>query len=156
MTTTQLKIGDPAPDFELPDDKGKTVKLSGFRGRRVILYFYPKDETTGCTTQACGFRDVYPQIEERNAVVLGVSPDGLGSHQKFKTKHNLPFILLSDTDHAVAETYGVWGEKNLYGVKYVGVIRSHFVIDEEGKLADVQVRVRPKDSVARALQFLQA
>lgn len=153
---TSLKIGDFAPDFELMSDSGATVKLSDFRGKRIVLYFYPKDETTGCTTQACGFRDVFPQIEERNAVVLGVSPDGLGSHQKFKTKHNLPFILLSDTDHAVAETYGVWGEKSLYGVKYVGVIRSHFVVDEAGRLADVQIKVSPKDSVARALQAIQA
>ena len=151
-----IKIGDPAPGFELMSDSGATVKLSDFRGKRVILYFYPKDETTGCTTQACGFRDAYPQIEERNAVVLGVSPDGRHSHQKFKTRHNLPFILLSDAEHAVADLYGVWGEKTLYGFKYVGVLRSHFVIDEAGKLADVQVKIRPKDSVARALQALQA
>ena len=94
MTDNQLKIGDPAPDFELLSDTGQTVKLSDFRGKRVILYFYPKDDTTGCTKQACGFREAYPQIEERNAVVLGVSPDGVQSHQKFKTKYNLPFMLL--------------------------------------------------------------
>src|SRR5512142_3525456 len=97
--TVQLKVGDPAPDFALPSDQGTTVRLSDFRGRRVVLYFYPKDDTPGCTTQACGFRDAYPQIEERNAVVIGISPDSAGSHKKFKTKYNLPFILLVDEDH---------------------------------------------------------
>ena len=105
-------------------------------------------------TQSCGFRDTYPQIEERNAVVLGVSPDGVKSHQKFKTKYNLPFILLADADHAVAERYGVWGEKSYLGKKYMGIIRSHFVIDEEGRLIDVQVKVSPTDSVERVLGAL--
>jgi peroxiredoxin Q/BCP len=108
MDAKPLIIGDPAPDFVLPGDSGKAVKLSDYRGRRVILYFYPKDDTTGCTTQACGFRDHYPQITERNAVVLGVSPDSADSHRKFKTKHNLPFILLVDSDHRVAKSYGAW------------------------------------------------
>jgi peroxiredoxin Q/BCP len=120
----------------------------------VIVYFYPKDDTPGCTTQACGFRDSYPQIEERNAVVIGISPDGVESHQKFKTKHNLPFILLADEDHKVAEAYGVWGEKSQYGKKYMGVIRSHFVIDEQGKLVDAQVKVSPTDSVERAMKAI--
>jgi len=151
----KLNIGDMAPDFELPGDSGKTVKLSDFRGKRVILYFYPKDDTPGCTTQACGFRDAYPQIEERAAVVIGISPDGVKSHQKFKTKHNLPFILLADEGHTVAEAYGVWGEKSMYGKKYMGIIRSHFVIDEHGKLVDAQVKVSPKDSVERALRAIQ-
>ncbi len=102
MTTTPLNIGDMAPDFELKTDAGNTVKLSDLRGKRVILYFYPQDDTPGCTTQACGFRDSYPQIGERNAVVLGVSPDGVESHQRFKTKFNLPFTLLVDEGHAVA------------------------------------------------------
>lgn len=153
--STQLKPGDSAPDFALPDDAGRTVRLSDFHGKRVVLYFYPKDDTSGCTAQACGFRDAYPQIEEQNAVVLGVSPDGLKSHQKFKTKYNLPFILLSDEDHAVAERYSVWGEKSLYGRKYMGVIRSHFLIDEAGRLADVQIKVSPQDSVSRAVQALR-
>ena len=154
MATTELQVGDPAPDFELPGDGGQTVKLSDFRGKRIVLYFYPKDDTPGCATQACGFRDAYPQIEEQNAVVLGISPDGVKSHQKFKTKHNLPFILLADEDHAVAEAYGVWGKKSMYGREYMGIIRSHFVIDEKGKLADIQVEVSPTDSVQRALQFI--
>lgn len=155
MTDHQLQIGAPAPDFELPSDTGAPVRLSDFRGKRVILYFYPKDDTSGCTTQACGFRDTYPQFEEQNAVVLGISPDGLKSHQKFKTKYNLPFILLSDEQHSVAEAYGVWGEKKMYGKTYMGVIRSHFVIDADGKLLDVQIKVSPTDSVTQALTTLK-
>lgn len=151
-----LKIGDLAPDFSLISDSGETVRLSDLRGQRVVLYFYPKDDTSGCTTQACGFRDAYPVIEEKNAVVLGVSPDGVMSHQKFKTKHNLPFTLLVDEDHSAAEAYGVWQEKSMYGKKYMGIVRSHFVIDEQGRLADVQVKVSPADSVARALAALEA
>jgi peroxiredoxin Q/BCP len=154
MTASTLKPGDPAPDFELTADSGAKVKLSDFRGKRAIVYFYPRDDTPGCTTQACGFRDAYPEIEEQNAVVLGISPDGTKSHQKFKTKHNLPFILLSDEDHAVADAYGVWGEKSMMGRKYMGVIRSHFVVDEQGKLLDVQVKVKPADSVKRAVDTL--
>lgn len=154
MAEETLKIGDTAPDFELPSDTGETVKLSDFRGKRVVLYFYPKDDTPGCTTQSCGFRDNYPQIEEKNAVVLGVSPDGVKSHQKFKTKFNLPFILLADEQHKVAEAYGVWGEKSFMGKKFIGIIRSHFVIDEQGKIADAQVKVSPTDSVERAMAAL--
>jgi thioredoxin-dependent peroxiredoxin len=155
MADIELKVGDKAPAFSLKDENGKTVKLSDFEGKRVVLYFYPKDDTSGCTTQACGFRDNYLDIEEKNAVVLGVSPDDEKSHQKFKTKFNLPFTLLVDTDHKVADAYGVWGEKNMYGVKYDGIIRSHFVIDENGKLADVQFKVSPKDSVERAMKALE-
>jgi peroxiredoxin Q/BCP len=120
----------------------------------VVLYFYPKDNTPGCTTQACGFRDNYLAVEERNAVVLGVSPDGVKSHQKFKTKFDLPFTLLVDEDHAIAEAYGVWGEKKMFGKAYMGVVRSHFVIDEEGRIADAQVKVKPGDSVRLALEAL--
>lgn len=154
MGAATLNVGDMAPDFALPSDSGQTVKLSDFRGKRVVLYFYPKDDTPGCTTQSCGFRDSYPQIEERNAVVLGVSPDGVRSHQKFKTKFDLPFILLADEDHKVAEAYGVWGERSMYGRMFMGIIRSHFVIDEQGKIADAQVKVSPTDSVERALAAL--
>jgi peroxiredoxin Q/BCP len=150
-TQSTLRPGDPAPDFELPSDTGEMVRLSDLRGKRVILYFYPKDDTSGCTAQACGFRDAYPQIEEQNAVVLGVSPDDASSHRKFKTKFDLPFTLLVDDDHKVAEAYGAWGEKSMYGNTYFGIVRSHFVIDENGNLADVQVKVSPADSVARAL-----
>jgi thioredoxin-dependent peroxiredoxin len=147
-------VGTPAPDFELRDENDKPVKLSDFRGKRVVLYFYPKDDTKGCTAQACGFRDAYPTIEEQNAVVIGLSPDGAASHRKFKTKYNLPFILLVDTDHKVADLYGVWGEKKMYGVAYTGIIRSHFIIDEAGNIADAQVNVRAADSVSRALASL--
>jgi len=156
MSPNPLNVGDLAPDFELTTDSGASVKLSDFRGRRVVLYFYPKDDTSGCTTQACGFRDAYPVIEEQNAVVLGVSPDGVKSHQKFKTKYDLPFTLLVDEDHAVAEAYGAWGEKSMYGKKYMGVIRSHFVIDAHGRLEDSQVKISPKDSVTQALKTLAA
>jgi peroxiredoxin Q/BCP len=148
----KLKIGETAPDFELPTDSGSTVKLSSLRGKRVILYFYPKDDTPGCTTQACGFRDHYRDIEEKNAIVLGVSPDNMSSHQKFKTKFNLPFTLLMDEDHQVADQYGVWGEKSAMGKTYMGIIRSHFVIDEQGRLIDVQYQIKAPDSVAKALE----
>jgi thioredoxin-dependent peroxiredoxin len=151
MPTPIYRNGDFAPDFELLDDSGKKVKLSDFRGKKVVLYFYPKDDTPGCTTQACGFRDHYPAIEERDAVVLGVSPDDAASHRKFKTKHNLPFQLLVDSDHRVSELYGVWGEKSTAGIHHQGITRSHFVIDEAGRFLDVQVNVSPADSVAQAL-----
>jgi peroxiredoxin Q/BCP len=152
MAASPLAIGDMAPEVELLNDSGEMVKLSDFRGKRVILYFYPKDDTKGCTTQACGFRDVYPQIEEQQAIVIGVSPDSVKSHQKFKTRHDLPFMLLVDDAHTAAEAYGVWGEKKMYGKTYMGVTRSHFVIDEAGKLVDVQVSVKPEESVNKALQ----
>jgi peroxiredoxin Q/BCP len=150
----ELKIGDMAPDFEALTDEGSTVKLSDFRGKKVILYFYPKDDTSGCTKQACGFRDNYEVVEEKDAVVLGVSPDGQASHQKFKTKFDLPFTLLVDDDHSIAEQYGVWGEKKMYGKTYMGIIRSHFVIDADGKISNVQIKVSPEDSVKYALQAL--
>ena len=144
--SSELAIGDVAPEFEAVSDTGETVRLRDLRGKRVVLYFYPKDDTSGCTTQACGFRDHHAEIEERDAVVLGVSPDGQASHQKFKTKYDLPFTLLVDDDHTIAQLYGVWGEKKMYGKTYMGIIRSHFVIDEEGKIADSQIKVRPADS----------
>jgi peroxiredoxin Q/BCP len=148
-------VGSLAPDFALPADDGRTVRLADYRGQRVVLYFYPKDMTSGCTAQACGFRDHYAEIEEKNAVVLGISPDGAASHVGFKTKYNLPFRLLSDEDHKVTELYGAWGEKNSYGKKYFGVIRSHFVIDEEGRIVDVQYKVSPEDSINLALETLR-
>jgi peroxiredoxin Q/BCP len=148
-------VGNDAPDFALQADDGQTVRLSDRRGQRVVLYFYPKDDTPGCTAQACGFRDNYVEIAEKNAVVFGISPDGVNSHVKFRTKFNLPFRLLADEDHKVAELYGVWGEKSMYGKKYFGIIRSHFVIDEAGKIADVQYGVSPEDSVQNALEALQ-
>lgn len=151
MTNTTLNVGDMAPDFALQSDTGETVKLGDFRGKRVIVYFYPKDDTPGCTSQACGFRDAYPQIEEQNAVVLGISTDDIKSHQKFKTKYNLPFILLADEEHTVAEAYGVWSPKKFLGKEFLGTTRSHFVVGEDGRLLDVQGKVSPQDSVARAL-----
>ncbi len=151
---TKLDIGDIAPDFKAVTDRDDKIRLSDCRGKRVVLYFYPKDNTSGCTKQACGFRDNFPIIEEANAVVLGVSPDGVKSHQKFKTKFDLPFTLLVDEDHSIAEQYGVWGEKKMYGRAYMGVIRSHFIIDEEGRIADAQYKVSPAKSVERALKSL--
>jgi len=153
--TTRLQVGDLAPDFEALTDEGKKVRLSDFRGKKVILYFYPKDNTSGCTKQAVGFRDHYDEIVAANAVVLGVSPDSVESHIKFKTKYDLPFHLLVDPDHEIAEMYGVWGEKNMYGRKYFGIKRSHFVIDEDGRLIDVRYNVRPAKSVEYALQAIQ-
>jgi thioredoxin-dependent peroxiredoxin len=150
-----LNEGDRAPDFDLPTDGGGRVSLADLKGRPVVLYFYPKDDTSGCTAQACGFRDRYPTITEQNAVVIGVSPDGGASHQKFKTKYNLPFILLTDEGHKVADRYGAWGEKKMYGRAFDGILRSHFVIDESGRIVDAQVRVSPKDSVARAIETLK-
>jgi peroxiredoxin Q/BCP len=150
----EIKVGDVAPDFETVNENDERVKLSDYRGKRVLLYFYPKDDTTGCTAQACGFRDVYPTVEEKNAVVLGVSPDNAKSHTKFKAKYELPFPLLVDSDHAISEAYGVWQEKSMYGRKYMGVLRSHFVIDEEGKVADVKYNVKASDSPELSLASL--
>ena len=149
-----VEEGKPAPDFELTTDTGERVKLSDFRGKPVVLYFYPKDDTPGCTLEACGFRDAYSEFEERGAVVLGVSPDDEASHTKFKQKYELPFTLLADPEHAVAEQYGVWAEKNYGGRKYMGVNRSTFVIDANGKIAKVMHNVKPDghpDQVLAAL-----
>ena len=135
--------GDQAPDFTLQSDAGDEVTLSSFRGRPVVLYFYPKDDTPGCTTQACGIRDAYGEFERAGAVVLGVSPDNERSHVKFRNKYELPFTLLADTEHEVADRYGVWGEKKFMGKKYMGVNRSTFVIDEGGKVKKVFEKVTP-------------
>lgn len=150
----KLQVGDMAPDFETVTDTGEKVKLSDYRGQRVVLYFYPKDDTPGCTTQACNFRDGYADIQAHNAVVLGVSPDSVESHKKFKSKFSLPFPLLVDEDHAIAEAYGVWGEKSMYGKKYTGIIRSHFVIDENGKIVDTQYNVKAEASLSEAMDIL--
>jgi peroxiredoxin Q/BCP len=146
--------GQEAPDFELKTDAGDTVRLSSLRGKPVVLYFYPKDDTPGCTTQACGIRDVYGEFERAGAVVLGVSPDDERSHVKFREKYGLPFTLLADTEHEVADRYGVWGEKSYIGRKYMGVSRSTFVIDEDGKVKKVFEKVTPAthaDDVLAAL-----
>jgi peroxiredoxin Q/BCP len=145
----ELKIGDPAPEFTLPDETGNPVSLADFKGKRVVLFFYPRDNTPGCTAQACGFRDEYSVIQDKDAVVLGVSGQGAKSHQKFKDKHSLPFPLLSDEDHDVSVKYGVWGEKRFMGMLITN--RSHFVIGPDGTLEDVQVGVSPGDSVRLAV-----
>ena len=147
-----LKVGDPAPKFTLPDENGNPVSLADFRGKRVVLFFYPRDNTPGCTAQACGFRDEFTVIQDKNAVVLGVSGQGAKSHRSFKAKHSLPFPLLSDEDHAVSVKYGVWGEKRFMGMLITN--RSHFVIGPDGKLEDVQVGVSPKDSVQLAVSTI--
>lgn len=146
--------GDRVPDLELDTDGGGRVKLSDYEGRKVVLYFYPKDNTSGCTIEACEFRDASPQLEERNAVILGVSPDGVKSHDKFKMKYDLNFPLLADEDHALAEAFGVWKEKSMYGRKYMGIERSTFLIDEEGRVEKVWRKVKARghaDEVADAL-----
>lgn len=148
--------GQVAPDFELLSDSGKTVRLSDFRGKKVVLYFYPKDMTSGCTQEACSFRDHYPQYEEQGAVILGVSPDPPQSHVRFKSQYNLPFLLLSDEDHKIAETYGVWGEKRMYGRTYHGVLRTTFVIDEQGRIAKVFTNVKPDGHGQEVLEALAA
>jgi len=149
-----VEEGKPAPDFELATDEGEKVKLSDYRGKPVVLYFYPKDDTPGCTTQACGIRDVYGEFEQRGAVVLGVSPDDEATHVKFKDKYSLPFTLLADPEHKVSEDYGVWLERNSYGQKRMGIERSTFLIDSEGNVAKVMRRVKPNthaDDVLAAL-----
>ena len=148
-----LNIGDNAPDFELANQDGETIKLSDLRGKKVLLFAYPKANTPGCTKQACGFRDAMPQIEAAGAVVLGLSPDQPPALAKWKEKESLPYDLLSDPEHEVLEAYGAWGEKSMYGRKYMGVIRSHFVIDEEGKIADAQVKVGPAKSIEKGVKF---
>jgi peroxiredoxin Q/BCP len=149
-----VEEGKEAPDFKLTDDTGERVRLSELHGRPVVLYFYPKDDTQGCTKQACSFRDAYGEFEERGAVVLGVSPDTEASHASFKAKHGLPFTLLADADHEVAERYGVWVEKNTYGKKSMGIKRSTFVIDEEGKVAKAMLGVKPDNHADLVLSAL--
>lgn len=150
------KIGDPAPDFELLDQDSNPVKLSSFRGKKVILFAYPAADTPGCTTQACGFRDEFPRVETSNAVVLGISPDIPKDLRKWKDKINLPYTLLADPDHKVLDEWGAWGEKTNFGKTYMGVTRSHWVIDENGKILDEQIKISPEDSVAQALKVVTA
>jgi peroxiredoxin Q/BCP len=149
-----VEEGKRAPDFELTSDTGAQVRLSSLRGKPVVLYFYPKDDTPGCTAQACGIRDVYADFRERGAVVLGVSPDDEASHVKFKEKYSLPFTLLADPEHQVAEEYGVWKERNMYGKKSMGIERSTFVIDVDGNVAKTMRRVKPETHAADVLEAL--
>ena len=150
-----LKPGDPAPAFMLPADDGSVVSLASLRGRTLVLYFYPKDDTSGCTTEACEIRDAWTDVEATGAIVLGVSPDTVASHVKFKRKYSLPFRLLADIDHRVAEAYGAWGEKSMYGRKYFGIVRSTFVIAPDGTIRQVFEKVQPKGHAAQILAALR-
>jgi peroxiredoxin Q/BCP len=143
--------GIPAPDFALPDETGTVRRLADFRGRTVVLYFYPKDDTPGCTTEACNFRDDYSAYQQAGVTILGVSPDSPKSHAKFKQKFQLPFSLLADEDHAVCEAYNVWGPKKFMGKEYMGVSRTTFVIDPEGNIKKVFENVKPSDHSAEVL-----
>lgn len=149
-----LEIGTTAPDFTLPDELGVMHTLSDYRGKRVILYFYPKDNTKGCTTQACNFAELYPQIIEKGAIVLGVSKDSVKSHKNFKEKYHLPFTLLSDVEHKVIEEYGVYQEKKMYGRTYMGIVRSTYLIDEQGIIVKAMEKVKAKDNPADMLKAL--
>jgi peroxiredoxin Q/BCP len=149
-----LEEGTLAPDFTLQADGDQEVTLSDYRGNKVVLYFYPKDDTPGCTTEACNFRDDYSEILAAGAVVLGVSPDTTTSHDRFRLKFDLPFALLSDPDHQVAELYGAWGEKKMYGRTYMGIIRSTFIIDQEGRIVKVFPKVKVKNHSQEVLAAL--
>ncbi|MDX6509901.1 MAG: thioredoxin-dependent peroxiredoxin [Gaiellaceae bacterium] len=151
-----VEEGSQAPDFELMSDTGEAVKLSQFRGRPVVLYFYPRDDTPGCTKEACAFRDSYDEYLARDAVILGVSRDGEESHQKFKQKYDLPFTLLSDPDHEVAEAYGVWAEKSMYGRKSMGIVRSTFVIAADGTVARAMRGIKVPGHSDKVLEALAA
>jgi peroxiredoxin Q/BCP len=150
-----LTPGQQAPTFSLSSDTGDTVSLEDLRGRKVVLYFYPKDDTPGCTVEACEFRDSWSAVKKTGAALFGVSPDSIGSHQKFKKKFDLPFPLLADPDHRTAEAYGAWGEKSMYGKKYMGILRTTFVIDEKGTVAKVFEKVKPQGHAAEVLGALR-
>jgi peroxiredoxin Q/BCP len=150
-----LERGAVAPDFSLATDDGKTIALKDLRGKPVVLYFYPKDDTPGCTKEACEFRDTWKDVQQTGAVVLGVSPDSVTSHRKFKQKYSLPFPLLADTDHQVASAYGAWGEKSMYGKKYQGILRTTFLIDGTGRIARVFEKVKPEGHAGEVLAALR-
>lgn len=149
-----IEEGTPAPDFTAVTDSGETVTLSSLRGKPIVLFFYPKDDTPGCTTEACEFRDAYADFRARGVEVFGVSPDSEASHQKFKSKHELPFTLLADPEHDAAEAYGVWVERSMYGKKFMGIKRSTFVIDRDGRVAKAMVGIRPAGHAAKVLESL--
>jgi len=149
-----LQENDVAPDFSLPSDRGETVTLSSFRGKKVVVYFYPKDNTPGCTREACSFRDAYGEFLGKGAVVIGISPDTASSHDRFRARYGLPFYLLSDRDHAVAERYGAWGEKTSFGKKTVGILRSTFIVGEDGRIVKVFPRVSPEGHAQEVLEHL--
>ncbi|MGH7584278.1 MAG: thioredoxin-dependent thiol peroxidase [Gemmatimonadales bacterium] len=148
--------GSPAPSFDLETDTGERLALESLRGKPVVLYFYPKDDTSGCTTEACEFRDAFPRFQKDRAVILGISPDSVASHRKFKAKYGLPFTLLADTGHAVAEAYGVWKERSMLGRKYMGIERTTFVIDSEGRIARVFEKVKPAGHAVEVEAALRA
>ena len=147
-----LKEGSTAPAFKTKDANGETVNLKDLRGQKVVLYFYPKDDTPGCTKEACSFRDAFSQFKKKGIAVLGVSPDSEASHQKFVSKYKLPFSLLADTDRSIAEAYGVWGEKKFMGRTYMGVHRTTFLIDEKGKIKKIFEKVKPEDHASEVLE----
>ncbi len=147
-----LKEGSTAPAFKTNDANGETVALKDLRGQKVVLYFYPKDDTPGCTKEACSFRDAFAKFKKKGIAVLGVSPDNEKSHLKFVTKYQLPFTLLADADRAIAEAYGVWGEKKFMGRKYMGVHRTTFLIDEKGKIKKIFEKVKPEDHANEVLE----
>lgn len=149
------KVGSAAPDFTLQTDEDQPLTLSDLRGKTVVLFFYPKDNTPGCTAEACSFRDALPRFEGVDAVVLGISPDSWRKHRTFKTKFELPYTLLADTDHAVAERYGVWGEKLFWGRKYWGVLRTTFIIDRKGRIAKVFENVKPEEHAAEVAEAVE-
>jgi peroxiredoxin Q/BCP len=149
-----IQEGGRAPVFSLKDDEGKTVKLSNFKGKKVVLYFYPRDNTPGCTKEACAFRDVYDGILAKGAVVIGVSADSAESHRKFRERYGLPFYLLADEEHKTAEAYGVWAEKKLYGKTYFGIVRSTFIIDEKGVVIKTFPKVKPENHGGEILALL--
>jgi thioredoxin-dependent peroxiredoxin len=149
-----VEVGEKAPEFELVSDRGEMVRLSDFEGQKVVVYFYPKANTTGCTAQACALRDAYPQIQERDAVVIGISPDEPEALRKFREDHDLPFLLVSDPDHRVADSYGTWGEKTRGEETYEGIIRSHFVVDEEGRIAEAGHNVEPLTTADLAVKLI--
>jgi peroxiredoxin Q/BCP len=151
----ELKEGDPAPSFSANDQNGKLVSLSDYKGKDVILYFYPKDDTPGCTTESCNFRDNYQSLLSKGFDVIGVSVDDEKSHQKFVSKYQLPFTLISDTDHRIVEAYGVWVEKNLYGKKYMGTARKTFLIDKEGSIKKIIDKVDTKNSSQQVLELIK-
>ncbi len=151
----KLKEGARAPAFTLTDQRGKKVKLSDYKGKRVVVYFYPRADTPGCTTQSCSLRDATPDLKKLKAVVLGISPDSPEKQKKFDEKYDLGFPLLADEDHKVARAWGTWGQKSLYGRKFMGIIRSAFVIDEQGKIAAAFYKISPKDTVPKVTQALR-
>jgi thioredoxin-dependent peroxiredoxin len=151
-----VEEGKPAPDFELVSDEGNTVRLSDLRGKPVVIYFYPKDDTPGCTTESCEFRDAYDVFRDRGAEILGISPDGEKSHQWFKSKYGLPFPLLADPDHVAAEAYGVWGERKFMGKKYMGIDRSTFLVDSDGNVTKAMRGIKPAGHASEVLDALPA